>query len=208
MIAKLLALLRTIAALALAGLALPALAITQYATTITSSTGSFAGNPSAALFAPDSSIVQFGSGSVLVLDFGVLSSAPTQLRIVTIDDILPATARIEVTADLLSYQLVAASMTDANGVRVGNVYPGVTFSVASAYRYVRISDLGTSPPPYQNEGFDLDAVVRAAVPEPSALSFWLGGFPIVIGAGLRRLQRSSGRQAEAFQGASGATSAP
>jgi hypothetical protein len=158
-----------------------------YAQSVTSSSGTFgtgsgvpfAGDPVVTLGAPDGNFVQFGFDSSLTLDFGTTSSGPALLQIFTIDDLFAATASVAVSADNNTYSLVAASISDANGTLSGTFHPFATVPVSIPVRYVRITDLGTSPPPFQDLGFDLDAVgleqQPSVVPEPGGLTlFGLG----------------------------------
>jgi hypothetical protein len=95
------------------------------------------------------------------------------LQVFTIDDLFAATARVEVSADDVAFTLVAASISDANGTASGGFHPFAAVPVAVAFRYVRLTDLGTSPHPFEDLGFDLDAVGResaGAVPEPGGLA--------------------------------------
>lgn len=187
-------------------LASPCAADFMYAQSITSSTGSFgtgggvvgAGNPALTIGPPDGQFIQFGDKSILTLEFATASSGPALLRLFTIDDLFPAAASVEVSADDSAYTLVAASVSDANGTISGNFHPSVTLSVDVPFQYVRITDLGTSPPPVQDLGFDLDAIgwepARSpdAVPEPTSLTLFALVLLGLLGrAGLRWWGRSA-----------------
>ncbi len=178
---------------AVGGLAGEASADYLYPQTITSSTGSFGtqtgtvgvGNTASTLGSPNGAFIQFGAGSSLTLDFATLLSGPAELRLFTYDDLYPATASVEVSADDSNYTTVASSVSDANGTKTGNAYPFVSIAVNAAFRYVRITDLGTSAAPYHNLGFDLDAVRAAtiAVPELSSINLMAGAMLGVLGYG-------------------------
>lgn len=173
-----------------------------YAQSISDSSGSFgtgggvvgAGNPELTLGPPDGQFIQFGFASSLTLDLATISSGSTLLALFTADDLFPATARVEVSADNSLYTLVANSVSDANGVALGSFHPFAPVPIDIPFRYVRITDLGTSPAPFQSLGFDLDAVgvEAAATPEPSSIMLFAIASIGVLGLARRRRTDAAG----------------
>ncbi len=135
------------------------------------------------LGAPDGAFYQFADHQAITFDLGMLTSGPSLLQVFTLDDISPASAMLEVSADDSAYSLVAATMFDTNGtVQAGPVYPSADFLVTDPFRYVRITDNADGAA--RNLGFDLDAVGVSAVPLPAAV--WLLGGAFAGIAGRRR----------------------
>ncbi len=173
-----------------------------FAQSIESSTGSAGdGTFSETLGAPDNLFVQFGYQSSLTLDFGTMFSGPNVLDLFTIDNVEPATARVEVSADASTFTLIAASVRDDNGTATATFHPFVSVSADVPFRYVRITDLGTSTA-HPNLGFDLDAIgVEQPSAAPAPANFSLVGCGAAVLAGYAQLRRRR-------RGASGALTMP
>ncbi|MDX2038130.1 MAG: hypothetical protein SFX72_15890 [Isosphaeraceae bacterium] len=158
-----------------------------FAASVHSFSGSSTGDdPTLSLGAPDLRIIQMvDGGGTLVLDFGMMLSAGT-LSIFTYDDLFPASARVEVSADADIFTVVAPILWDTNGP-IGPPFPHVDVAVGMPFRYVRFYSLESDP------GFDIDAVGFSALPEPSTFSTCDLGAIATTAVGLRRRRRAAAR---------------
>ena len=151
----------------------------EYATAVTSTSGSFGGVAADTLGAPDDQFIQLAFNSYIVLDFGS-SMAPSSVQLIyTFDQLFPAFADISVSNDNSVFTFLG-NTSDA----VAN--DTASFNVTSAFRYVKVEDDGLGDADYPLLGFDLDAVGRMTVPEPSTL--------LLLGLGFAGLSLTRRRQ--------------
>lgn len=143
---------------------------------------------------PDGQFIQLSDNTQLTLKFSTLLPGVGTLRVHTFDDLFPAAAKIEVSADNSTFMELSPPVTSVGFFDDSSTgFFDISLNLASGFQFIRFTDLASSIDGDDfnggSLGFDLDAVgYKADVPEPTSS---LGLLTISIVAAGRALKKNA-----------------